>query len=351
VKALYALPIDPDLPPPAAEIVNYLILDDLPHGKSRVFVELVGDGLATGVRVPVLVARGYEPGPVFGLTACVHGNELNGIPVIHEIFSRLDPKALRGTVVGVVVVNVPGLLNQNRHFAEGADLNRIMPGRSDGNAAEVYAHRLLERILRPIEYLIDLHTASFGRLNSLYVRADMKHQMTAAMAYLQDPQIIVHNPPSDRTLRGSMMARGVPAITVEIGDPQLWQESYTREAIAGIWNVMQHVGLVGPHAGDVRDPHPPVLCRSSRWLYTDRGGLLEVFPEVRQRLAEGEKVARVRNAFGDIIREYSSPTAGIVVGKSVNPVSQTGARILHLGEVATGADGFLDPEACSVVSR
>ena len=346
MKALYALPINPELPPPSAEVVNYLILDELPLGKSRVFVELVGDGLATGVRVPVLVARGYEPGPVVGLTACVHGNELNGIPVIHEIFARLDPRALRGTVVAVVVVNVPGLLNAQREFMDGTDLNRIMPGRADGNVAEVYAHRLLERILRPLEYLIDLHTASFGRLNSLYVRSNMRSKSTAAMAYLQDPQIIVHNPASDRTLRGSMMARGVPAITVEIGDPQLWQESYTREAIAGIWNVMRHVGLVAPHEGDVRDPHPPVLCRSSRWLYTDRGGLLEVFPQVRQRVSEGERVARVRNAFGDIIREYSAPTAGIVVGKSVNPVSQTGARILHLGEIATPEDGFLDPESC-----
>ena len=41
MKALYALPVDPDLPPPAAEVVNYLILDELPLGKSRVFVELV----------------------------------------------------------------------------------------------------------------------------------------------------------------------------------------------------------------------------------------------------------------------------------------------------------------------
>lgn len=139
------------------------------------------------------------------------------------------------------------------------------------------------------------------------------------------------------------MARGVPAITLEIGDPQMWQKSYTREAIGGVWNVMHHAGLVDPHSGDVFDPHPPVLCRSSRWLFTDRGGLLEVFPEVRQRIAAGERVARVRNAFGDIIREYSSPTAGIVVGKSVNPVSQTGARILHLGEFATGDEGFLSP--------
>lgn len=342
MEALYALPVDPDVLPPKALIENHLILEELPAGKSRVFIELVGDGLASGVRVPVLVAKGMQPGPVFGLTACVHGNELNGIPVIHSIVEHIDPAELCGTVVGVVAVNVPGLLSEQRKFIDGTDLNRIFPGRDDGNAADVYAYRVLDRILKPFDYMIDLHTASFGRLNSLYVRADMTDEITAKMAFLQHPQIIVHNPPSDRTLRGAMMARGVPAITIEIGDPHLWQESYTRRAIGGVWRVMAHLGLVEPEE-EKEEAEEPILCRSSRWMFTDRGGLLEVFPAVTDRVEEGQRVARVRNAFGDIIREYAAPRSGIVVGRSVNPVGMTGARILHLGVPAGEDDGFVRP--------
>jgi hypothetical protein len=119
---------------------------------------------------------------------------------------EVDAAALRRTLVGVAVVNVPGYLLQQRRFVDGTDLNHIMPGESAGNAPQVYAHRLLERVVRRFDYLIDLHTASFGRINSLYVRADMTHAVAARMAYLQRPQIIVHNPASDRTL-----------FTVEIG--------------------------------------------------------------------------------------------------------------------------------------
>ena len=339
MDGLYALPIDPEVPPPPASVENFLRLDAIPFGRSRLFIELIGDGLATGVRVPIVVAKGAEPGPVLGLTACVHGNELNGIPVIHDVFMRTNCEALRGTVVGVVAVNVPGLHAARRQFIDGTDLNRIMPGRAEGSVAEVYAYRILERILAPLDYLIDLHTASFGRLNSLYVRADMTNEVTARMAYLQRPQIIVHNPPSDHTLRGAMMARGVPSITVEIGDPQIWQEEYTIRATAGVKRVMTHLGMMAeddkPQDGDV------VLCRKSGWMYTDRGGLLQVHPGVAERIEKGQRVATLRNAFGDVFREYCAPTSGVVVGKSVNPISQTGARILHLGEIADDSDPFL----------
>jgi predicted deacylase len=46
---------------------------------------------------------------------------------------------------------------------------------------------------------------------------------------------------------------------------------------------------------------------------------------------KGELIARLRNAFGDVTREHYAPTSGVVIGKSVNPVSPTGSRILHLG--------------------
>lgn len=38
--------------------------------------------------IPVMVARGAIPGHVIGITAALHGNELNGIPLIHTCVPR-----------------------------------------------------------------------------------------------------------------------------------------------------------------------------------------------------------------------------------------------------------------------
>ena len=176
------------------------------------------------VQVPIIVARGHQDGKVLGLTAAVHGNELNGIPVIQRIFGEIDINELKGVIVGVPVVNVPSLHRKKRRFIDGTDLNHIMPGKANGTVSQVYAHRVVTRIIHQFDYLIDLHTASFGRINSYYIRADMSDLVVNDMARLQNAQIIVHNPPSDGTLRGTANEMNIPAITLEVGNPNTFQK-------------------------------------------------------------------------------------------------------------------------------
>lgn len=60
-----------------------------------------------------------------------------------------------------------------------------MPGKNGGNSGQSFAHKLIVKIVRHFNFLIDLHTASFGRVNSLYVRADMNDQDVFRIAMLQ----------------------------------------------------------------------------------------------------------------------------------------------------------------------
>jgi predicted deacylase len=62
------------------------------------------------------------------MTSSLHGDEVNGVRVIHRLFqTELDPEQLHGTVVAVIVANVQGFLAGTRGM-EGQDLNRLMPG-------------------------------------------------------------------------------------------------------------------------------------------------------------------------------------------------------------------------------
>jgi hypothetical protein len=285
--------------------------------------------------VPVIAIRGDAPGPVVGVTAAIHGNELNGIPVIHRLLGSVAERGLaRGTMLAVPILNVPGYLRHQREFEDGVDLNRIMPGRLDGDESELYANRIVERLLPGLDYLIDLHTASFGRINSLYVRADMSDQKAAAVARLVGPQIIVHNPGSDGTLRAAAAARGIVAVTVEVGNPQRFQDVLVDATRVGIEDVLEHLGLLASTDGATLAPAPATECSRSRWLYTDRGGILDVFPAVNERVSAGDVVASLFNVWGDRVREYDAPEDGVVIGKSTNPTARAGSRILHLGTVA-----------------
>lgn len=312
------------------EIVKNLDLAHCPPGTmTRYWVHVVSSGTAQPVLVPVMAAKGHEPGPVLGITAAVHGNELNGLPVVQRIFANLKVDQLRGTLVGVPVINVPGFLMNQRYFNDGSDLNRLMPGKADGNVSQIYAHRIIKKIVRHFEYLLDLHTASTGRINSYYIRANLNHPITARMAELQNAEIIVNNPGADGTLRSAAADLGIHAITVEAGDPQKFQKGMIRSAITGAFNVMRHLDMIDELI--VVPDEPPMICQRSYWIYTNAGGLLEVFPKITDHVEQDERIALVRNVFGDIVREYFAPETGIVVGKSINPTNQTGGRILHLG--------------------
>ncbi|MCA9650695.1 MAG: succinylglutamate desuccinylase/aspartoacylase family protein [Myxococcales bacterium] len=335
---------------PRIRCVEALRIEDLPAERvTRVLVDLTHDGMGRATRLPVIVVKGRRAGPIFGITAALHGNELNGIPVVHRLVAAIDPAVLRGALVVVPVLNIPGLLQHAREFADGTDLNHIMPGHEPGSESRVYAARLIARVINLFDYLADLHTASFGRVNTLYVRADLDDPITAHMALLQRPSIVLHSPPMDHTLRGWVSARGGPAITVEIGNPHVFQPRQVGRTLAGLRAVLSQVKMLpGRHHGS-KGP-PPTLCEGSRWIHTDMGGLLQVLPELRDTVQEGQVIARQVDIFGDLVREYASPCDGIVIGKSVDPVSPTGARIVHLGTIAPpgrfpGAEALLREES------
>lgn len=314
-------------------LVEAFRLEDTPAGTQRNYwLKIISDGFANPICIPLIVARGKEPGPVLGLTAAVHGNELNGISVVQRLFSEIDVDELRGTIVGVPVVNVPGFIRKKRRFNDGVDLNHIMPGKADGNVSQVYAYRFVDRLVRHFDYLLDLHTASFGRINSYYIRADMDQPVVRKLALLQNADIIVHNPPSDGTLRGAADELGIPAITLEVGNPNTFQKRLIRSGVTGIHNVLCYLEMVDDEIATVEKD--TVLCASSYWIYTDWGGLLTVHAELREMVKKGQVIASLRDVFGQKIKEFVAPEEGIVIGKSVSPVNQTGGRILHLGRLA-----------------
>ncbi len=293
------------------------------------WLKLISDGFGSPINVPLMVARGVGEGPILGVTAAVHGNELNGISVIQRLFNEVDPKELRGTIVGVPVVNIPAFIRKKRRFNDGVDLNHIMPGKKNGNVSQVYAYRFVEKIIKHFDFLLDLHTASTGRINCYYIRADMSQKIVKKMALLQNADIIVHNPPSDGTLRGAADDLNIPAITLEVGNPSTFQKRLIRSGVEGVHNVLCHLDMVDDEP--IENDKDTVLCISSKWLYTDTGGLLTINVELRQLLKKGDKIAELRDIFGIKIKEYYAPEDGIVIGKSISPVNQTGGRIIHLG--------------------
>lgn len=57
-------------------------------------------------------------------------------------------------------------------------------------------------------------------------------------------QIIVHNTGPDGSLRSAAADKGIPAITVEVGDPQRFHRRFINFALLGVENIMCSLKMV-----------------------------------------------------------------------------------------------------------
>lgn len=311
-------------------VFDEISINNFPEDSINYFwLNLTNNGLGQPVQLPIMLARGIKAGKTIGLTAAVHGNELNGISVIQRVFNGLDTSKLTGTIIGIPVVNIPAFEAGIRFFTDGADINRIMPGRLGGNVSEVYAHLFVEKALKKFDYLLDLHTASFGRVNSFYIRSNMNQELTKKLTELQHAEIVVHTPPSDGTLRGVAEVLGIPSITIEVGNPNTFQRKIIKSGLKGIYNVLSYLGFYPYEI--IENEEKTNVCKKSYWIYTDAGGLLTVHVDLVQKIGKGELIATLKDVFGNVVKNYHAPESGVIIGKNVSPVNHTGGRIVHLG--------------------
>tara|TARA_R110002110_G_scaffold195770_1_gene405444 strand:- start:52236 stop:53255 length:1020 start_codon:yes stop_codon:yes gene_type:complete len=312
----------------------------------RVHIQLSDSALGVPWSLPVIVIRGIEKGPTLGITAAIHGNELNGISTIFKLIDEINPQELVGNLILVPISNVPGYLMNQRHFSDNVDLNRIMPGKPKGTASQLYAHHLSHKIISQFDYLLDLHTASHGRVNSLYLRADLDNEECRTLAYLQNPDIIVKKYDEEGTLRSWANEMGIPAITVEIGNPNAFQHALIDDTLEGISNTLKYLKMI---KGKVKDMvTSATICDRSYWIYSQKGGIIDVLPKLTDQVKKGQVIAKVYDVFGQIKEEVLSNRAGIVIGMNVRPNCDAGTRVLHLGvdiieaepEMIPGHDDF-----------
>jgi len=313
-----------------------------PSSRTHHLVPLHEDGLGTATDVPFILVRGAHPGPVLGISAAVHGDELNGIRIIHEVVDTLDLATLRGSLVCAPIANVPAFRQGTRRFRDGSDLNHAFPGKKTGRMAEQYALAFSRAFLPGLAGLIDVHTASGGRVNSFYARADLLDPTVRPVADAVNPDILLHVRGGDGTLRNAARRRGIPAVTVEAGNPRAFQRTMVDDGVRGVRNVMRVLGLMD---GDQEIDNQTIVCAKSSWLYTTRGGLLDLRVRLAQRVEADAVLAVLRDPFGNVVDTLLAPHDGVIIGMARDPVAVPGTRYVHLGRIGDPAESSEEVDA------
>ncbi len=322
--------------------------------------EFEGVPLPTGGsdNFPVIIAQGYESGPVLWLTAAIHGSEYTGIAVIHRLLTPKLVESIRGTVVAIPTLNPAGLRIATRtpYYLSNQDPNRLFPypgGRPIAPAdpppapLELAYRRLYDAISSTATMLIDLHNFALGSLpfalrDPIFYR-DSRERTAAIQLQEQVGQMLdafghtvinefvfgdylkkgLHRSASGAALNNAR----IPAFTVELGGHSTIDPGIVAGGTAGIRNVMRWAGMLDGAPEPINHVQmfsPGYPIRRLMHPFASEAGIVEYLVKAGDLIQAGATVARLTDIYGRpigknegrIVSEYD----GVVLGLSVGAV-------------------------------
>jgi predicted deacylase len=299
-----------------------------PGEKERISLGAGESFSGAAVTIPVLVARGGRAGPVLCLTAGVHGDELNGVEIVRQVFDRTDAEMLRGMLIALPVVNLHGFRSSSRYLPDRRDLNRYFPGSPSGSSAARLAHTVFRLLLDRCDALVDFHTASFHRTNMPQLRADLTSERVLDLAVRFGIGVVVHSYGMRGTLRRSAAEIGLPTITYEAGEPMRFEQVEIDYGVTGVSTLMASFGMTQPVGGLAG---PPEIYRRSRWVRANEGGIFLTGRRVGDRVTEGDLLGMVIDPVSNERSELESPLTGRIIGMALPQVVIPGFAMFHIG--------------------
>lgn len=302
---------------------------------SRVEIPVARVPSGMWLSLPLVVIHGASPGPTMWLSAAVHGDELNGIPVIRDVVDRVDPRALAGTVLAAPVVNVFGIIMESRYLPDRRDLNRAFPGSPKGSLAAQLADLFMTEVVARCEYGIDYHTGSDGRTNLPQIRCDLEVPEVRALAAAFAAPVALHAPVRRGSLRAAATERGCRVLLYEAGEAQRFHRRSIQTGVDGTLRVMRHLGLID---GDVPDPPAaPLTAKRSYWVRARRSGLCQMRAALGERIQPGQRVATIMDTVGRKDRSVRARDGGLLIGHLNQAIVNRGDAVAHIAELDESA--------------
>ena len=187
------------------------------------------------------------------------------------------------------------------------------------------------------------------RTNYPHLRVDADHAESLDLARAFGARFIVHHRGTAGSLHRVAQASGRPSLVVEAGGPGRGEPALIDWLLKGLERLLASLGLVAGSPGPAAEPH---LLRQTRWLRARRGGLLEYFAGLGQRVLPGQLLLGTTSVLGRGLERLHAPDRGVVLGLCTHPAVGPGDALLHLGleapasSPATGLPDELERKLC-----
>lgn len=310
---------------------------------------------ASELKLPLTVIHGAQPGPVLGITAGVHACEYAGIVTCVRLGRELDPKAIRGTVIMVPVVNVPSFETRTPFVnpLDGLNVNRVFPGDPWGSTSHQIAHVVYQEVTLRSDVYIDLHSGDLYEEIPWHTccqrvgDAELDARAEALARLFDCPLLCIMGKGIDEltltedehgtmfaglktglTSLGNAALAGKPGVLIEAGGAGTLDPAVVEMEIRGIHNVMRELGMLD---GDPEPPGTQRVCYGMYIMKSKFGGLF--LPDVKpgDLVRKGDRLGEMRDIRGTLLNEFWAPLTGVILMMYTTPVRTSGETIVIMG--------------------
>ncbi len=308
-----------------------------PGSRGRCQIEVARLPAGGWLSLPIEILHGSEPGPSVFLSGAIHGDELDGVEITRRVLDALSPSRIRGTLVAAPIVNLPGVVAETRYLPDRRDLNRSFPGSASGSLGSRLAHLFMREVVQRCSHGIDFHCGSDDRENLPQVRANLDDEDTRRLAMAFGAPVAIHAPAPAGSLRRAAVAGGARVLLYEAGEARRFTAAAITTGVRGTMRVLAELDMIDPPA----DEAPPVSAESRRrrWVRASRSGLFLCSVALGDRVRRGDSLGMIRNVGGTEEVAVRARTAGLVIGRRINPITYQGEALVHIAEIASGATG------------
>lgn len=277
------------------------------------------------------ILHGKRPGPCLLLTACIHGDEINGTEIIRRVLTATALKNLRGTLLTIPIANFPAFTSRTRYLPDRRDLNRIFPGSEKGSQGARLAHAITTKFLPRCDAVIDLHTGAVNRPNLPQLRIASGDDASWKLGLAFAAPVTMLAPLRPGTFREAAFELGKPFVLFEGGEASRLDTSSIRFGVQGIISAMRYLNMLPTNRKHPRTEHSGTISHSSRWERAPSGGLFIPLVALGRAVACGDTLGFIvpPQGGGDGTPVIAG-TDGIVIGRNNEGLADEGDALFHI---------------------
>lgn len=258
------------------------------------------------IPIPIAVLR-RGTGPTILLTGGNHGDEYEGPVALMKLIQKMPSMDINGRLIVIPGLNFPALLNGTRTSPlDGANLNRVFPGKRNGTLTEMIAHYVDTELFTRANFAFDLHAggASTNYLPTVFAtppaEASRRENYRRIVEAFGAPRVMIMDLlGEDRTLGAAAEKRGIYFLCGEFGGHATCNIDGLNLVEKGLQRVLSALGVC---TGDA--PAAPVQSArllqvegAKHYIFAPGAGIFEPAFRLGDEVIAGQLAARIYDPY------------------------------------------------------